>query len=118
MITFIQTNIIKAVSYRLSKLSPNKQIFEDKAGYYNQALAKAGYKDRIQFIDTKHSANHRPDPHSNLTNASTGRHSHPSNVTYNNIDSTNKSNKYRKRKIIWYNPPFGKQTDTIFLKIC
>ena len=44
-------SIVKAVSHRISSLSANSSIFEQKQEYYNQALARAGYSDKIVYIN-------------------------------------------------------------------
>ena len=67
-------SVVKAVSYRISKLSANKQIFDNNAGYYNQALAKAGYTERIQFIDIAHNENQLNNSYNNSINHTTVMH--------------------------------------------
>ena len=86
--------VFKAVSHRISKLSANRRIFDDKAGYYNQALAKAGYNDQIQFIDPGNNIDHRPASHFNMINSHT--HSHRLTRKQFTVNKTQKNTHWRK----------------------
>ena len=44
-------SIVKSVSTRISRLSANEGIFRSHEDYYNEALAKAGYSDKILYLD-------------------------------------------------------------------
>ena len=44
-------SIVKSVSTRISRLSANESIFKSNEDYYNEALAKAGYSDKILYLD-------------------------------------------------------------------
>ena len=67
-----------AISKRLSTLSSDQDAFNSSANEYNEALRKSGYKDEIRFKKDSHT----------------------------HADKTRKNN--RKRKVIWFNPPFSK----------
>ena len=72
-----------SISKRISNNSSSKQIFENAAPYYNNALEKSGYKEKLTYC-----------PDTNVTNTSNPR------------------KKNRSRKIIWFNPPFSKDVET------
>ena len=79
----------------LSRNSSSKIIFDNTKEDYQKALDKSGYKSRFLY--------------NNNTNS----------TEINSINNT--SNKQRKRKIIWFNPPYNKSVVTnvakIFLKL-
>ena len=79
-------NIIKNLPGNISKgintLSADEATFNKSKDLYNNALAKSGFKDMITFQ----------------------KHQNTSTVT----DNT----KYRKIKIIWFNPPFSPNVST------
>ena len=43
-------SIVKSVSNRITRLSANKEIFEQNQEYYNSALERAGYLDKIEYL--------------------------------------------------------------------
>ena len=69
-----------SVEKRLSTLSSSKEIFDESATIYQEALNKSGYSYELKF--NQNSMNNRP------------------------------INANRKRKIIWFNPPFSKSVIT------
>ena len=74
-------NIVKqlpiSIETRLRNLSSSKEIFEEAATHYQEALTKCGFNHKLKF----------------------------ETVDNNNQSSQNRS---RKRKVIWFNPPFSK----------
>jgi hypothetical protein len=83
-------NIPAAIGKRVSLLSSNEDIFDQAAGAYNDALKSSGYSETIQYSEKKK------------------EESIPTNQ-----NSINKSrSKNRKRKIIWFNPPYSKNVKT------
>ena len=77
--------IPKAVNLRIGKLSANEKIFKESSKKYIDALKNSGFKEDYRYLKEV------------ITNEITKE-----NNTY---DQKNKS---RKRKIIWFNPPFCK----------
>lgn len=82
-------NIIKqipiAIETRLSNLSSNETIFNQATPYYEEALKRSGYHHIFKY-----------NPQLNL-----------------NIENNqNRTNKNRKRNILWFNPPFNKNVST------
>ncbi|XP_029650703.1 myb-like protein I [Octopus sinensis] len=47
----ITDNLVKNISQRLTNLSANVDIFRQKAEFYNAALSKAGYREKVVYID-------------------------------------------------------------------
>ena len=78
-------NIIKqlplSIEKRLQTLSSSKEVFDEAAKHYQQALNKCGYSHVLQF--KKHDAIHETSKRRN-----------------------------RKRKVIWFNPPYSKSVET------
>ena len=77
--------IPKAVNLRIGKLSANEKIFKESSKRYIDALKNSGFKEDFRYLNE------------NITNEITKES--------NNYDQKNKN---RKRKIIWFNPPFCK----------
>ena len=73
----IKKQIPEMVSKRISKLSCSKEVFDNTASIYNQALQNSGYTNKLIY----------------------------------NTDRQPPRNK-RKRKIIWFNPPYSDSVDT------
>ena len=48
----IKKNLPRMISERISKLSSNDQVFNQGANLYNEGLKQAGYRDKIQFVQT------------------------------------------------------------------
>lgn len=42
--------LIPSISKRISKISQNEELFNKNKEYYNQALARWGYKEQIKFV--------------------------------------------------------------------
>ena len=47
----ILNSIVKSVSNRISKLSANIEFFKLNEDYYNEALGRAGYKEKIEYME-------------------------------------------------------------------
>ena len=75
-------NIPKSVNKRINELSCGKETFQHAKAEYNNALKECGYSERLEYEE---------DTSTTTTNET--------NATNNKIN--------RKRKIIWYNPPFN-----------
>lgn len=71
-------HIPKTANTRINKLSSNHRIFEENKFTYNQALRNSGFRQELKF-------------NRELTNQ--------------NIKNRTK---HRKRKVIWFNPPYSK----------
>ena len=82
-------NIIKeipaAVGRRISDISCDENTFNNAKPYYEEALAKSGYKSSLEYREKN-------------------------STTDNNTREKKKRN--RKRKVIWFNPPFNKNVNT------
>ena len=105
-------SVVKVISHRISKLSANNQIFNDNAEYYNKALARAGYVEKIQFNNNNQS-NTINNSSNSSSNDMVNNNQHPKKI----ICKYNKIKKYRKRKLIWYNPPYSKHSNINIPKI-
>ena len=77
--------IPKAVNLRIGKLSANEKIFKESSKKYIDALKNSGFKEDFRYLKE------------NITNE----------IARDN-NNYNQKNKNRKRKIIWFNPPFCK----------
>ena len=87
-ITYFQgfpKQILKAINLRMGKLSANEKIFKESSKRYIDALKNSGFKEDFRYLKE------------NITNE----------ITKEN-NNYNQKNKNRKRKIIWFNPPFCK----------
>ena len=76
-------NIPKGVNKRLSMISANKSIFDKAAPPYQAALNEAGYSHQLEYEEIESES-----------------------------ENSKKDKKNRKRKIIWFNPPFSKSVKT------
>ena len=82
----ILKNIPGMISNRLSSISSNAEVFETAAPYYRAALERSGYSDpELQFVERPPSTNPR---------------------------SNRSRKKPRKRRILWFNPPFSVTVET------
>ena len=43
-------SIVSSVSHRISRLSANETIVRQNENYYNQALERAGYVEKIEYL--------------------------------------------------------------------
>ena len=81
-------NIIKqipiSIENRLRNLSSNKQIFDEAAIHYQEALRKCGYNHKLSYTTS----------------------------TQINNSNNNNERRSRKRNIIWFNPPFSNNVST------
>ena len=75
----------KAVNVRICKLSANEKIFKESSKRYIDAIKNSGFKEDFRYLKE------------DITNEITKEN--------NNYDQKNEN---RKRKIIWFNPPFCK----------
>jgi hypothetical protein len=75
--------IPKAISKRISNNSSSREIFDNAAPLYNNALEKSGYREKLTYC---------PDPE-----------------TDERIENPRRK---RSRNIIWFNPPFSKDVET------
>ena len=75
--------IPKAVNLRIVKLYANEKIFKESSKRYINALKNSEFNEEFRYLNE------------NITNEITKEN--------NNYDQKNKN---RKRKIIWFNPPF------------
>ena len=89
----ILKNIPTSVNKRLSSISANREVFDEAAPPYQEALDRAGYNHKLEFAENV--------------------------VADNNNNGRKKRN--RNRKIIYFNPPFNLDVETKigreFLKI-
>ena len=93
-------NLSKGIAFRLSNNSANFDIFNKAAKPYHATLRTNGHKQQIQYTKSD-----KPDE-----KATKGNHNHTTGEinTPPNEKRDEKSNKrIRKRKIIWFNPPFS-----------
>ena len=74
----------KNISKRVSGISSSKEIFDQAAPYYNDALKASGYREKIEFQPPE-------------------------------IAAKQESQK-RKRKVIWFNPPYSMNVKTNIAK--
>ena len=70
----------KNISKRISEISSSKEIFDEAAPYYNNALKASGYKKRITYQPPETAAEQKTQS--------------------------------RKRKVIWFNPPYSMNVKT------
>ena len=81
-------HIPNSVNHRLINISSDKTTFDEAKGEYQRSLAMSGYNQELTYTDnTEQSASSR---------------------------DNRKSNKNRKRNIIWYNPPYNSSLKTDF----
>ena len=77
--------IPNGIAHRLSTISSNQEIFENSTREYNAALKNSGYEGNLEY-------------------------SPPDNEEQKKIENAHK--KARKRKVIYYNPPFSLNVKT------
>ncbi|XP_052823602.1 uncharacterized protein DDB_G0287625-like [Octopus bimaculoides] len=99
-------SIVKTISDRLTKLSLNHDIFKSNSHYYNEALSRAGYDQKISFLipksikcDSNNNDNNTNNDnliilnnvtnHKNLINVNNDK----KRPTNNNLSCSNKRNK-------------------------
>ncbi|GAB1597579.1 hypothetical protein Ahia01_000034400, partial [Argonauta hians] len=115
--THIKTALATSISARISTLSHNHEVFKQHAQRYNDALRKAGYSDRIEYIPS-YSANpaearnkeQRINPHPNTTDnndtnkrvRSINRNNNPRGKRY-----TKPSTQYKGKNVLWFNPVYN-----------
>lgn len=75
----IKKELPRMISKRVSELSSNEQIFNRACPMYEKALKDSGFEEKLEYT--------RPLP--------------------NSSNAENQAKVNRKRKIIWYNPPFS-----------
>ena len=110
--------LVKSISNRISKLSANEEIFKQNEEYYNEALRRAGYEDKIEYLDNER-MRLKDDPgrerlnmgmikddvknrkqRENKMGTISGKHEYKK-------PEPNIKKKSRKRKIVWFNPPYN-----------
>ena len=74
----------KNISKRVSGISSSKEIFDQAAPYYNDALKASGYREKIEFQPPETAAK--------------------------------QESQKRKRKVIWFNPPYSMNVKTNIAK--
>ena len=81
----------KSISKRISEISSNQYVFNQSIPYYENALRKSGYNVSLKYTPAQ------------------------------NQDENNQQREQRKRKIIWFNPPYSLNVRTnvgkLFLKL-
>ena len=80
----IKKEIPRMISKRVSELSSNEQVFNDACPMYEQALKDSGFNDRLTYTGPR---NEEP-------------------------NAQHRAKNKRKRKVIWYNPPFSQNVKT------
>ena len=76
----ILKNLPAAINKRVSSLSCNSEVFEAAKPDYEEALSKSGFKEKMTYIEPVADDTHATQP---------------------------KKKRNRKRKVIWFNPPFN-----------
>ena len=84
----ILQNIPKGINKRLSTISASKEVFDRAVPPYQDALRRAGYEFQLEFEEQ-------------INDGEGG-----------DEGSSSKKRKNRKRKIIWFNPPFSHTVKT------
>ena len=80
----IKKELPSMISRRVSELSSNEQVFNEARPIYEKALKDSGFNDKLTYTGTRNDAD----------------------------NAQNQTNANRKRKIIWYNPPFSQNVKT------
>ena len=78
----VLSNLPDAIAKRLSSVSSSREMFEAEVGHYQQALAEAGYKDDLEYVELLDG------------------------------EEDNGMKKHRSRATIWYNPPYSSNVKT------
>ena len=103
-------SIVKSISNRISKLSANEGIFKRNENYYNEALTRAGYEERIEYqgkIDVSKKIIGREDKI--YPNARTGKVQHDKECNKGDrkdkIEQTGDYTRKNKRirRVVWFN---------------
>ena len=81
----ILKNIRQSVNRRINELSCRQEVFDQAKTDYNNALKECGYSERLSFVEEDRT----------ITN-----------------DNTRTGRKNRKRKILWFNPPYNASVTT------
>ena len=68
-------NLPKMIETRLSRISSNKEVFNESKNYYEDALRESGYRATLKYTPSE--------------------------------QEVKKKKRQRKRRIIWYNPPYN-----------
>ena len=115
----------KTIEQRLSNHSCDKKSFKKAIPEYQQALLQSGYREKLKFQPSNNNKNIKStnstisttNTISNTTinkNNNSNTYNEVDNNHNNNNDNNNNNNKSRtrKRKIIWFNPPFNKAVTT------
>ena len=88
----VTDNIPEAVNKRLCDISSSRVMFEQEVQHYQEALRQAGYSDQLGFKEARSEEDH-----------------------------TSQRRKNRRRKVIWFNPPYSENVSTkvgkIFLQL-
>ena len=79
--------IPSSINRRLSNLSSDEEVFLNNIQPYREALKKSGFRDQLTYVEPKIS------------------------------EERNNEKRKRKRKIIWFNPPYSKNVKTNIGKI-
>ena len=99
------------VNIKINRLSSNKKIFNENNRFYNEALEKSGFQQRLAYQDQV--INNKVIDYCNINNSSNNSSNNDScnyrlEDSDNNSNSNNKKTNHRKRKVIWFNPTFCK----------
>jgi len=78
----------KSIGKRISEISSNQTIFNESIGLYEDALKRSGFNEKLEYVER---------------------------VSLNQVEKNEK--KKRKRKILWFNPPFSKNIKTKIGKV-
>ena len=76
------------INKRLSDLSKNEELFDETKPEYEEALKRSGYDVKLKYTPT------------------------PENSVAENSAESSEDKRSRKRKIIWYNPPYSQSVKT------
>ena len=93
--------IPNAINIRISRLCSNKHIFDANSRKYEEALGKSGFQKKLIYHD-KPIASEPDSIANNITNSNNSINGNNGS----NYRRGNEKSKNRKRKILWFNPPF------------
>ena len=88
-------NLPESIFHCINKLSPNKSVFDNSKDLYNNALSKDLYNNALSSSGYKDKIKCIAEFNKNVSR-----------------------NKNRKRKIIWFNPPYSNNVSTNIGKKC
>ena len=97
--------IPNAVNQRINRLSSCKRIFEENIGIYDDGPKNSGFQGRLEYITPV-------DPGFKDRSNNSGARTLVKESDNNNNDHSNRRGRNRNRKVIWFNPPFCKLTNT------